>query len=94
VQLRKFSAGEGPSLAQTQKQSARCVNDPLTDDDHLDVVPNLDSVTATNTSLETAIDYCTKLDGLFAIYETGPSMCVWRVPGGVFLEVAIRLSPF
>jgi hypothetical protein len=86
----------------------------------LDVVPNLDSVTATNTSLETAIDCCTKLDDLFVIYGTGPSMCVWRVPGirtrvmdgtkitaltvlvlviifstyGVFLEVAIRLSPF
>jgi len=47
----------------------------------LDVVPNLDGVTTTNTSLEIAIDYCTKLDGLFVIYRTGPSMCVWRVPG-------------
>ena len=52
VRLRKFSAGKGLSLTQRQKQSARCADDPLTVDDHLDVAPNLDGVTATNTSLE------------------------------------------
>jgi hypothetical protein len=86
----------------------------------LDVVPNLDGVTATNTSLEIVIDYCTGLDGLFVIYRTGPIDVRLESAGhldrmmdgtkitaltvlalviifdtyGVFLEVAIRLSPF